>query len=99
MNWWKQFKAKSCSVKLKGSDKSEVLQAVVEQLSKAGDLDDKLAKKASQALTDREALASTGVGMNVAIPHVKTELVNEFVGVLGRSRDGIRSRHDRDGVG
>ncbi|MFT5051827.1 MAG: mannitol/fructose-specific phosphotransferase system IIA component (Ntr-type) [Chlamydiales bacterium] len=71
MNWWKQFKAKSCSIKLKGADKGEVLLSAVQQLLKSGALDESLAARADKALAERELLASTGVGMNVAIPHVK----------------------------
>jgi len=71
MNWWKQFKAKSCSTKLKGADKGEVLQGAVQQLVKAGVLDEDMSAKVDKALAEREQLASTGVGMNVAIPHVK----------------------------
>lgn len=71
MNWWKQFKTKSCSISLKGIDKDEVLGAAVQQLVKAGDVTEKDSASVLKALTEREALASTGVGMNVAIPHVK----------------------------
>lgn len=79
MNWWKQFKSKSCSINLKGNDKGEVLAGVVDQLVKGGELDAKHTDVVLKALTEREGFASTGVGMNVAIPHVKVEELDQVV--------------------
>ena len=41
------------------------------------------------AILQREALASTGVGMGIAIPHVKIPEVKDYVTAVGRSRQGI----------
>ena len=71
MTWWKQFKPSACIVKLKGASKEDVLAELVDNLVKAKALDEGLAEAASKALLEREALASTGVGMGVAIPHIK----------------------------
>lgn len=71
MSWWKQFKPKCCAVRLPGDDKEAVLEAVIDHLVKAGELPEELAEAAGKALREREQMASTGVGMNVAIPHVK----------------------------
>ena len=38
---------------------------------------------------ERENLGSTGVGHGVAIPHGKTDVLSEQVGVLGISKKGI----------
>jgi PTS system nitrogen regulatory IIA component len=64
MSWWKNFKASACHHKLGAGSKDQALEAVVELLVKAKALD-------AKALAAREELASTGVGMGVAIPHVK----------------------------
>ncbi|MDP6763764.1 MAG: PTS sugar transporter subunit IIA [Planctomycetota bacterium] len=71
MRFWKLFKPKSCIVKLKAADKDEALREIVTQLVKGGSLDAEFEDKAIEALRERERLASTGVGMSVAIPHVK----------------------------
>ncbi|MED6333811.1 MAG: PTS sugar transporter subunit IIA [Planctomycetota bacterium] len=71
MNFWKLFKPKSCIVKMKAADKDEALCEIVTQLVRGGTLDAEFEEKALEALRERERLASTGVGMSVAIPHVK----------------------------
>jgi mannitol/fructose-specific phosphotransferase system IIA component (Ntr-type) len=69
--FWKQFKPKSCSIRLKASGKEDALQEIVGNLVRGGCLPDALEPAAVRALVERERLGSTGVGMNVAIPHIK----------------------------
>jgi PTS system nitrogen regulatory IIA component len=88
MNWWKEFKAKSCSVSLKAGSKPEVLQEIVRGLVKTDQLPEALEEVAFQALVDREQLASTGVGMNVAIPHVKLPGLDKAICSLGIHQEG-----------
>jgi len=38
---------------------------------------------------EREKLGSTGIGQGVAIPHGKTDVLHEQIGVLGISHKGI----------
>lgn len=83
MNWWKEFKPKSCSVSLRGGSKEEVLQEILGVLVKSDQLSAELQERAFQALVDREQLASTGVGMNVAIPHVKLPGLEKAICSLG----------------
>jgi nitrogen PTS system EIIA component len=68
--YWKLFKPSACSVGLKGVDPSEVFGEVVKNMVKAKVVPAGLAEDAVKVLVDREQLASTGVGMGVAIPHV-----------------------------
>lgn len=42
-----------------------------------------------EALRQRERLASTGIGEQVAIPHGKLDELPQVVGALARSREGI----------
>lgn len=42
-----------------------------------------------QAILKREAQVSTGVGMGVAIPHVKIPEVTDYVAAVGRCRQAI----------
>jgi nitrogen PTS system EIIA component len=71
MDWWKQFKASACSVKVSAKEKDAVLEELVGNLVSAKVLDKSLQAVAVKALQERELVASTGIGMNVAIPHVK----------------------------
>lgn len=69
--FWKLFRPAACSVRLKGLNPDEVFAEVVDNLVKGGQLPAELTAPALAALTDRERMASTGVGMGVAVPHVK----------------------------
>ena len=71
MNFWKSFKPKSCSVRLQAVSKEEALAEVVDNLITGEALPPRLKSSAIEALLAREKLGSTGVGMGVAIPHVK----------------------------
>ena len=66
MDWWKQFKPKTCNVSLKAGTKEELLHEIVDHLVKNKALPETLSSKATEALLEREQLASTGVGMNVS---------------------------------
>ena len=70
-DFWKLFKAKSCSIGLKSTDRDGIFQELVDNLIHGDSLDESFREAALKALDERETLASTGVGMNVAIPHVK----------------------------
>jgi len=73
MTYWKLFKAKSCSVQLKASTKEDVLREILECMVAGGSLEPELLERAWQALLERERLATTGVGQNVAIPHIQLD--------------------------
>src|SRR6056297_1709080 len=60
------------------------LTALLEQAGKVSD-GNSLADK----IIEREALASTGIGHGIAIPHCLTNLVDETVMAFGRSTNGI----------
>ena len=89
MNWWKQFKPKVCSVKLRSNTKQEVLDEVVANLVAGGLLGGELREAATKALLDREDLASTGIGMGVAIPHVKLRGIDKAVCSLSVHPTGL----------
>jgi mannitol/fructose-specific phosphotransferase system IIA component (Ntr-type) len=71
MNSWKQFKPKCCSLRLKATKKDAALAEVIENLIVGEALPAELRQEGLLALLEREKAGSTGVGMNVAIPHVK----------------------------
>ena len=89
MNHWKQFKPKACSVHLKARSKEEALSEVVRNFVEAEVLPEALAADAERALLERERTASTGVGMSVAIPHVKLAGLDRAVCSLSVHREGL----------
>lgn len=89
MNHWKQFKPKSCSVHLKATSKEEALAEVVRNMVEAEVLPTALAQDAERALLERERTASTGVGMSVAIPHVKLLGLDRAVCSLSIHKEGL----------
>ncbi len=91
-DFWKPFKPSACILKLKGSTTDEVFEEITTVLVKAKLLPKALREKAASAFVEREALASTGVGNCVAIPHVKLEGLEEPVFCLALAPEGIEWR-------
>jgi PTS system nitrogen regulatory IIA component len=89
MHFWKQFRAKACSVSLAGASKDDVLRELVTNLVEGGALDAALSDKAFIALVEREKMATTGVGQNVAIPHVRVAGLTQAVAALSLHRAGL----------
>jgi len=89
MNWWKQFKPKGCSVRLKATEKEGLLQELIDNMVVAQLLSEELRESAVKALREREQLGSTGVGQGVAIPHVKLEGIARAVCSLSIHEEGI----------
>jgi len=86
---WKLFKASACSLRLKGGTKEEVFEELVDNLVKAKQLDPERREAALSALQERESVASTGVGQNVAIPHVQLEGLDGVVASLSIHVEGV----------
>jgi len=89
MSFWKQFKPKSCSINLKANDKDGILTELTENMVKSGILDADLHDAALRALREREDLAATGVGMGVAIPHVRIPGLSSVVCTLSIHKQGV----------
>ncbi len=88
-DFWKLFKPSACNLRMKGATKETVFEELVDNLVKAKLLDDELRPAALEALANREELASTGVGQNVAIPHVKLEGIDEVLVSLSIHENGV----------
>jgi PTS system nitrogen regulatory IIA component len=82
MTFWKQFKPKSCSIHLEALTKETVLREIVDTMVSGGALEETRADAAFAALIERETVASTGVGHNIAIPHVKLAGLEQAVASL-----------------
>ena len=72
---------------LVSSDKESTLDELSSFLKDKGMIPNK--ETLQSALMEREALGSTGIGENVAIPHAKISAIDQIVTVFGRSIKGI----------
>ena len=73
-------------VDLRASDKEAILR---ELAGRAGTALHQEPQALLQALHEREALGSTGLGDGVAIPHIRVEGVNHSFGILARLKRPI----------
>ena len=76
--------------KLASADRDEAFMEIVDHLVATDRITNDLREDLLMALFKRESLGATSIGNHVAIPHVKTEKVNEFIGALAISPKGIR---------
>lgn len=74
-------------IPLTNTEKEKVIEEMVEVIADSVTLENKA--EILKAVLDREAVMSTGVGDEVAIPHGKTESLNEIIAALGITKDPI----------
>ena len=74
-------------VDLKATDKKSAIVELAEVLKNTKKI--KNSDDIINIVLERERLGSTGIGQCVALPHGKTDLLQEQIGVLGISRKGI----------
>jgi mannitol/fructose-specific phosphotransferase system IIA component (Ntr-type) len=74
-------------VDLKATTKEEALRELVDVLAASPNVTDR--EDLLRAIFEREKVISTGVGIEVALPHVKIPSVTDFVIAIGRSHKGI----------
>ena len=74
-------------VPLQTVDKKEIIEELVASLSESGRINDK--GNVLEAILDREAVMSTGVGDGVAIPHGKSDSAPSIVAALGVTREPV----------
>ncbi|MDR1244793.1 MAG: PTS sugar transporter subunit IIA [Endomicrobium sp.] len=74
-------------VDLKATDKKSAIVELAEVLKNTKKI--KNSDDIINIVLERERLGSTGIGQGVALPHGKTDLLQEQIGVLGISRKGI----------
>ncbi|WP_078430101.1 PTS fructose transporter subunit IIABC [Alkalihalobacterium alkalinitrilicum] len=72
---------------LKSTTKAQVIDELVDQLDRAGRLNDKEGYK--KAILAREEQSTTGIGEGIAIPHAKTAAVKTPAIAFGRSQNGV----------
>lgn len=72
---------------LVGTTKQRILEEIAQQIAQA--LPETSASSVLQVLLERESLASTAIGEDLAIPHGKLEGVARLVGCVARAPHGV----------
>ncbi len=74
-------------IDLKGSNRDAVIDEMIAKLEEDGVLNSR--KEFREAILSRENESSTGIGMNIAIPHGKSSAVRKPSVVFGLKQEGI----------
>ena len=74
-------------VSVKSRDKKGAIAELLELLKEKKYVKD--SKDILDNVMEREKLGSTGIGQGIAVPHTKTEQIEDLVGAVGISNDGI----------
>ena len=81
------IKAETVELDLESKNKNAVIKELFENIKKNGQI--KNEELALEDLYARENMGSTGIGKNVAVPHAKTDAVDELTVTIGISKNGI----------
>jgi PTS system nitrogen regulatory IIA component len=87
MNVKKQLKTDLISLNLPCGSKREIIEAMIDLAMKSGKIRDRQA--ALDSVLAREAKMSTGIQFGVAIPHGKSDTVDELVACVGLKPEGV----------
>lgn len=77
----------SIALHLKGKNKTEIIEELLALVQASGKVADREA--AREAVFSREARMSTGMQNGIALPHGKTDAVDEVIACLGVSDRGV----------
>lgn len=82
-----EIKKSAILIEMKSTGKAEAIEELVDLLCASCRL--KKRDTILEAVRNREAKASTGIGMGLAVPHAKTSAVDKLHVAFGLSREGI----------
>ena len=74
---------------IKSTKKEEVIKELVDALISAGEIEKRYRNKLIEALMTRESLGSTAIGQGIAIPHAKSDCVDNLIAAFGLSKKGV----------
>jgi fructose-specific phosphotransferase system IIA component len=74
---------------LTAEDKEGVIREMVQTLLDAGNIKPEEQESIIKAILKREELGSTGIGRGVAVPHTKHPSVDQLVGTVAISAEGV----------
>jgi PTS system fructose-specific IIA component/PTS system nitrogen regulatory IIA component len=80
---------KAIKAELQATDKPGVIQELVAALVESGQVKEDDQAGIIEAVMKREELGSTGIGRGVAVPHTKHPSVDNLIGTVGVSADGV----------
>ena len=72
---------------VEGGTKEQVLLDLIDVLAESPHVEDKVAL--ASAIFKREAIMSTGIGLGLAVPHIRIASIHELVMAVAVSRAGI----------
>jgi mannitol/fructose-specific phosphotransferase system IIA component (Ntr-type) len=74
-------------IDLKATSKNDALKELFRVIERAPEITDN--RKFEDSIIERENILTTGIGLEIAVPHVKIPSVRNFVMALGRNPAGI----------
>lgn len=74
---------------LQATTRWEAIDELINNLVATGKIQAQHREAVAAVVKKRESSMSTGIGFGVGIPHASTDLIQEVVGALGRSRKGV----------
>ena len=80
---------KAICAELKAQTKDEVIEELVQSLLDSGQIQADQRADIVASIMKREELGSTGIGRGVAVPHTKHPSVEQLVGTVGVSVNGV----------
>ena len=74
---------------LRATNRWEAIDELIANLVATGKILPQHKDAVTAVVKKRETSMSTGIGFGIGIPHASTELIQEVVGALGRSKSGM----------
>jgi mannitol/fructose-specific phosphotransferase system IIA component (Ntr-type) len=74
---------------LRATNRWEAIDELIDNLVATGKIKSQHREAITAVVKKRESSMSTGIGFGIGIPHASTDLIDEVVGALGRSRKGV----------
>ena len=71
---------------LRATNRWDAIDELIDNLVTTGKISAQHREAIAAVVKKRESSMSTGIGFGIGIPHASTDLINEVVGSLGRSR-------------
>jgi mannitol/fructose-specific phosphotransferase system IIA component (Ntr-type) len=86
----KILKEDNIKMNLKGEDKKETISELLEVLANTGEIKGRLLPYLFKEFVKREKIQSTGIGDNIAVPHIRSDRVEKIICALGiKPKGGI----------
>jgi len=74
---------------LRASNRWEAIDELIDVLVATGKIRPEDREAVASVVRKRETSMSTGIGFGIGIPHASTDVIQDVVGALGRSRKGV----------